>query len=857
MKERIVLRFTYDRNQNLIIRSDRREFIGLTSAEALKTDEAKKLLADVKNLSAENFNVVINELGGDTFVKSYGSRSGDGIYVLKIKRRKNGTCDVAFKNIPLIQDTKNSLLVRIVSALVVVFVVAIGVSLALYMRSDMYEKKNAEAGETVEMVSEQIDRTVTAEFNAWFKEVEMIGTLLKDYDSLTGRESEVDAVLNSVRESLSFKACGVLIESGDLYFSQDTVYNISYENLAKKLILEDQPAVDVMDIMGGEYIVFGIPFEGNARRNAGNISAICGVAEVSSVSQLISINAFNKQALVSIIKSDGFRVAVSDSAAVAPDGYPNLFDIVRERVSDSDYAAFEEKYASGDAGTLKIENTEGDYYLYYSLLHVGYGGVSATDMWHLLIFVPETAIFNYVNRMFSSMLTVTVSVLLVASVVIAMFVLTYLRKRNNDMLLSRRAMEVEMLETSAKQAEEASLAKTMFFANMSHDMRTPLNGIIGMSAIAKKHLGDTQVVADCFQKIDGASEHLLSLINNVLDMSRIESKKVEIVKEAMNVNTLIDECHSIMEGQVQSRNVNLEVKRENILHPGVLGDDMHLRQVLINLLGNAVKFTPAGGTVEFISREVSFDGTAGTVGYEFIVKDNGIGMSPEFVKKMFEPFAREHDDSGRTPKGSGLGLSIARQLIELMGGTIGVKSEEGKGTEMTVSILFPVGETAAEESSGKESEETHGGEDIAGSLKGTRVLLVEDNDLNREIAQTLLEESGIIVECAENGKIACDMFSAHTEKYYDVILMDVMMPVMDGIEATKTIRSSNNPNAQSVIIVAMTANAFEDDVRRTREAGMDDHLSKPIRINEVLKTLNRLLNPSTPPPPRKKTIITG
>ena len=834
MGKRALWRFTYDRNQNLITKSDFALAKGVSPRDFLATDEAKRLLSDVKGIDGSRFETTIDSMRSDTLVRAYASGSKDVFYTLTIKRNRKSVYKISIVETPLAETSANSRRVRVVASFMVAIIVGCGIVATLFVRKDIYSKKNADANDTVAMVSEQIERTVTAEFNAWFKEIEMISTLMKDYTVLNGQEAEIDAVLRSVEGTISFRECGVLVETGDLFFSQERTYNIAYENFAESLIIGRKAAVDVIDINSKEYIVFGLPFGGASRKSTGKISAICGIAEPSSVNDLLSINAFDKTATVSIIKSDGFRIAVGESNVVENDvTYPNMFKIVKGRTTEEQYENFEKQFLAGESGTMKMSGSDGEYYVYYSPLSISNSGDTVTDNWRLVIFVPESSILSYVNQLSMVLIGVMAGVLLVSAGLAALLILSYLRKRNTDMLLNRRVMEAELLEVKAAKASEASEAKTSFFSNMSHDMRTPLNGIIGMSAIAQKHLDNPEVLADCFKKIDGASEHLLSLINNVLDMSRIESKKVEIVPEKTNVLTLADECKSIVYAQLQDRKINFVTDRSAVDRPFVMADGLHLKQVLINVLGNAIKFTPDGGSIYFTIKERPLSNN--TVSIDFIIQDTGAGMSPEFVKKAFEPFTQEHSDSVGKVKGSGLGLSIAWQLAKLMGGTINIESEEGKGTRMTVTIPFEY----VEETSDEVSVKKNAGFD-AEAVKGLRVLLVEDDELNREIAIELLKDSGLIVECAENGKEACDKFFAHTEKYYDAILMDFIMPVMDGITATETIRASDNPNAKSVCIIAMTANAFEEDVRRSRQAGFNEHLSKPIRINEVLKTIARL-----------------
>ena len=375
--------------------------------------------------------------------------------------------------------------------------------------------------------------------------------------------------------------------------------------------------------------------------------------------------------------------------------------------------------------------------------------------------------------------------------------------------------------------ESATRAKSDFLSNMSHDIRTPINGIIGMTTIAKNVPGNPEKTRECLGKIEGASAHLLSLINDVLDMTRIERGKTEIASSPIDIRTVFDSCCSIIRGQISER--NLELKTDiRCEHPRVFGDELHLRQIFINILGNAVKFTTDGGTITFSCTEKEAVDEKTILCFE--IEDTGIGMKPEFLEKIFDPFSQDEGGARSEYKGTGLGMSITKLLTDLMQGTVEVQSEYGKGSKFTVTIPFVI-DTAERE----EELSAPGDTDIT----GVRLLLVEDNELNMEIACELLEAEGAIITQAVNGLQAVNLFSENAPGSFDVILMDVMMPVMNGIEAAKAIRALDREDAGTVPILAMTANAFESDIKATREAGMNAHLSKPIDIDEVIRTIAR------------------
>lgn len=392
------------------------------------------------------------------------------------------------------------------------------------------------------------------------------------------------------------------------------------------------------------------------------------------------------------------------------------------------------------------------------------------------------------------------------------------------------------IEEALARAEAANEAKTLFLANMSHDIRTPINGIMGMVTLARKE-PMSEELAQYLKKIDVASHHLLSLINDVLDMSRIESGKAEILCEPTDLRVIADNCYSIVQGQLEGRNLTFVKNCEGLEHPQVLADVLHIRQVLINILGNAVKFTPDGGTVTFETRELSFDGSRGE--YEFCIRDTGIGMSEDFLAHIFEAFSQEHTGSRANYQGTGLGMTITKQLVTLMGGTVTVESAPGQGSTFTVRLPLNA------DPQGKPSSAAPEPGELPASIRGLHILLAEDNDLNMEIAKSLLQEEGAVVTGAENGRIAVEWFANSPAGTFDVILMDIMMPEMNGYEATRAIRALEREDAATIPIIAMTANAFAEDKIKAMEAGMNAHTAKPINFPLLVGEISALLGNQT------------
>ena len=387
------------------------------------------------------------------------------------------------------------------------------------------------------------------------------------------------------------------------------------------------------------------------------------------------------------------------------------------------------------------------------------------------------------------------------------------------------------LRRALEDAQQASRAKSEFLSNMSHDIRTPINGIMGMIDVARANMDDRARVESCLTKMKGAAGHLNSLINDVLDMSKIESGKLTLESRPVDLPELLETCAMIAEGQMTGRKLTLMRDFKPLEHPEVMGSELHLRQILINLLSNAVKYTKDGGTITFSAEETGE--TDGRAELRFAVRDTGIGMSDSYLRHIFEPFTQEGHSSRTTYQGTGLGMAITKRLVDQMGGSLSVQSKKGEGSLFTVKLSLPVSAQA-----GPRAEK----DAPTGSLEGVRVLLAEDNELNREIAVSLLGEVGAQVTCAEDGQQALAMLG--DESAFDVVLMDVMMPRMDGLAATRAIRRAEN-GQKHMPIIAMTANVFEEDIRKCMEAGMDSHVGKPVDLTALTREILRLIRRDT------------
>lgn len=391
--------------------------------------------------------------------------------------------------------------------------------------------------------------------------------------------------------------------------------------------------------------------------------------------------------------------------------------------------------------------------------------------------------------------------------------------------------KAELLRT-AKKAEAANEAKTEFLQRMSHDIRTPINGICGMINVADHYADNMEKQTECRAKIKKTSHLLLELINEVLDMSKLESDEVVLEEIPFNLNSISEEILGVIEHMATEQNIRILWEKKEVIHWNLIGSPVHVKRILMNILSNAVKYNKENGYVYISCREIPSKQTAMTT-LEFVCRDTGIGMAEAFQKRIFEPFAQEHAGSRTKFAGTGLGMPITKKLVVKMGGTISFESKEGIGTTFVIRIPFRIDTDMKDRTEAEEKTET--------SIQGLHVLLTEDNELNMEIAEFVLQNEGAVVTKAWNGQKAVDIFRKSRPGEFDAILMDIMMPVMNGYEAAKMIRSLDREDAKVIPIIAMTANAFTEDKMRAKEAGMDEHIAKPVDGKLLVKVINELV----------------
>ncbi|WP_325187312.1 ATP-binding protein [Oscillibacter sp.] len=584
---------------------------------------------------------------------------------------------------------------------------------------------------------------------------------------------------------------------------------------------------------GGGVILFGVPCEYPMSSGGGSLALVVGLS-TKYMGEVLFLDSDQSLSYSFVIRKDGSYVVGNEG-----DAHENYFDRLTNIFAGQDMeadACIEQLQAAMNAGedySTIVKNGGSRRHIYCTNLPY--------CEWYLVTVLPFERLDNAISGMGSRWLIIVYAA---SFAVIAMLLYIFFRYlklfRNQVSELTRINAEMDAARKAAeqarKEAEQANAAKQEFLSSMSHDIRTPMNAIIGMTSLALDNTDDPKRVRDYLGKIALSSKHLLGLINDVLDISKIESGKMTLNVEPVSLREAMDSIVNIMQPQVTAKNQQFKVAAREILSENVCCDGVRLNQVLINLLGNAVKFTPEKGAVQLTVYQEALPEDASRVRTHFLVSDTGIGMSKEYQKVIFESFSREDNTRVRKTEGSGLGMAITKCIVDAMGGTISVRSEQGRGSEFHVVLdLEKAAAPAASEAADGAAERVN---DVV--LKGRRILLAEDNELNWEVARELLSILELELDWAENGEICVEKFRNSPAGHYDAIIMDVRMPVMDGYEATAAIRRLEREDAD-IPIIAMTADAFSEDIQRCLERGMNDHLAKPIDIQAVTFKLKKYL----------------
>ena len=643
--------------------------------------------------------------------------------------------------------------------------------------------------------------------------MEIAGEAARDME----RDGSVDnATLEQYADQFNVTALIVTDASGNLV-SESSKDDVGYESLAANL--KEAPVLEVAAHPLKSYTA-RITLADDSVADIGCVARPDGEGIVVAVrhqsAKAVASNTLKLQSLL-----DGYETIDSGNIVIENDGKVVATNAVEPAVSGVfDLPATDAIVVNGIkerclAGKVRLVNDSGEWYL---------GTFGKARDFYVYTYAPA-------QRYFEVVAAVVASVLALYGGVIATVVLVRRRaesQRFADLLLQERDYG-DKLAKAAREASSANSAKTEFLRRMSHDLRTPINGIRGMVEVGNANADDLQKQTECRSKIWTASGLLLDLANEALDMSRLESGQVDLNLVPTDMVALNREVCDILERQAEERLVTIICDQRTLDHPYARVSVTHLKRLLLNIAGNAVKYNRQGGYVRLVCREVE-PADGGPV-YEYTIADNGIGMSEEFQQHLYEPFSREEQQVEGASSGTGLGASIAKQLVELMGGTMSFTSALGRGTTFTICLPF---EKCKSSEIPQAVRVDAGDSDV---IQGLRVLLVEDNDLNAEIAQFTLDRAGAVVTHVKDGESAVETFAASAPHEYDVVLMDIMMPGIDGLEATRQIRALDREDAATTPIIAVSANAFADDRRLSREAGMNAHLSKPVSSQDLVEAL--------------------
>ena len=699
-------------------------------------------------------------------------------------------------------------------------------------------------------VVEQIQQTYDLQVNGYYSRLHM----LEDFLTQEGvRSIELD------RNKKFFEAWQKESES-TLIFLQENGKAITTDGTKLRV---DMPSKLLLDLRNGYNIGKLVSLDYNQKKKDGYLvaipcqeytikgetyTAIGTLYDHSKLDSMLSVKSYNGNAYLFMLDNDGNITYTNQKEDKFFRNYFLLKHLKGDQAITEEEADSLQKKLDGREQGVELVESDKPYYL-------GYCPIENNNT--MLICIVEKSVVDNVLRDYQK--TIVFETILMAGFILLLFAGLFYsisrrslaeqkaeyEKRNNEIQTqamkemeesNKKLKKAKNITTEALQtAENANKAKTDFLSNMSHDIRTPMNAIIGMTSLIRHDAGNKAKVIEYADKIDISSQHLLGIINNVLDMSKIEAGKTVFKYTDFSILDFITELNTIFHSQIDEKNQTLTIIKENIRHEWVNGDQVHLMQIFSNLVSNAVKYTQEGGKIHFLVEECETKSSV-YAKYRFLVSDNGMGMSADFKKTIFDPFTRAESSVTNKIQGTGLGMAITKNLVEAMGGTIDVESELGQGSCFEVLIDLRI----AEDRFVSSAEQAEKDEPAGNVLKGMRFLCAEDNELNAEILMELLKIEGAECTICENGKRVLEAFEQSAPGDYDMILMDVQMPVMNGYEATKAIRRSSHELAKTIPIIAMTANAFSEDIQHSLAAGMNAHVSKPVEMKVLEKTIRSI-----------------
>ncbi len=710
----------------------------------------------------------------------------------------------------------------IVSGVLVFILGAIAIIGYIYEFSQMVYKERAyHLNETAAQITETVDVAIDEQWAL----LQIMSVRYPAFDTYTTEEciSKITVMENQLgKDGLLF---GIVDKDGNVFASNEDkkVYTLNGIDLAS---VEDRALsiINPVEDSDIEYMTFIKKNEMPVTLGDGRVITHSVIFwEMDYYKKIFHTDAYGEENRIFIRGNDGKNIYVESqkykfiNSFDYMDVYPNV-----ERVNGDTVYQIQENIKNNVSSVtaIRLEGDENTYFITVQPMR--------NNNWDLVMVVPEQYVSAETIDFASAIVDTAAFLALLIFLSVLLLVIYIVKSKNNNLLLNQERAYAKALAESADEAKNANAAKTKFLSHMSHDIRTPINGIIGMIGKAEKNIDNVEVLRDCHKKIKMSAEHLLGLINDILDITKLETGLNDEKDEPFPMSCMLDTCCSIIKGQLEGKDVELKTNFTNITHDSVVGSKLHIRQILLNILSNAVKYTD-NGYIYFECNEVGFKDDEAT--FEISIADTGIGMNEDFLEHIFDPFSKDESDERKHRLGTGLGMSIVKNNIDKMGGKIEVESTLGLGSKFTVTLTLKT--TDLEVVCEAMKQKNYDSIDVS----GMKVMLVEDNDLNIEVALMFLEDAGVNVTIARNGKEALEKFLASSEGDFDVILMDIMMPEMNGYEATVAIRESAHPAAKSIPIVAQTANAFQEDIKKVHESGMNGHISKPIDEGNLLKTL--------------------
>ena len=743
--------------------------------------------------------------------------------------------------------TKRKKMIMPLFFLILIFLSLIFVKLLLN-RMNSYIAENGKS--SMGAVVEQIQQTYDLQVNGYYSQLHLLEDSLIQEEV---RSIELD------RNKRFFEAWQKESES-TLIFLQENGKAITTDGTKLRV---DMPSKCLLDLRNGYNIGKLVSLDYNQKKKDGYLvaipcqeytingetyTAIGTLYDHSKLDSMLSVKSYNGNAYLFMLDNDGNITYTNQQEDKFFRNYSLLKHLKGERVITEKEADSLQKKLDGREQGVELLGSDKPYYL-------GYCPIENNNT--MLICIVEKSVVDNVLKDYQK--TIVFETILMAGFILLLFAGLFYsisrrslaeqkaeyEKRNNEIQTqamkemeesNKKLKKAKDITTEALQtAENANKAKTDFLSNMSHDIRTPMNAIIGMTSLIRHDAGNKAKVIEYADKIDISSQHLLGIINDVLDMSKIEAGKTVFKYTDFSILDFITELNTIFHSQIDEKNQTLTIIKENIRHEWVNGDQVHLMQIFSNLVSNAVKYTQEGGKIQFLVEECETKSSV-YAKYRFLVSDNGMGMSADFKDTIFDAFTRAESSMTNKIQGTGLGMAITKNLVEAMGGSIDVESELSQGSCFEVLIDLRIAEDRLVSS----AEQAEKDEPAGNVLKGMRFLCAEDNELNAEILMELLKIEGAECTICENGKRVLEAFEQSAPGDYDMILMDVQMPVMNGYEATKAIRRSSHELAKTIPIIAMTANAFSEDIQHSLAAGMNAHVSKPVEMKVLEKTIRSI-----------------